>query len=1020
MVTTTADRSPVADAVRTPSVLVVLVVSNGARWLRENLRSLARQTHPRLGVVAVDGGSTDGSREILQQALGPKRLIALAEDRGLSGAMRAVLDLPVARAADYVLLLHDDAALASDAVTCMVEAAEGLRGVERVGIVGPKVVDWDEPAVLREVGRSTDRFGHPHTPLQDGELDQGQYDRILEVLYVSSCAMLISREAWQRTGPFDERLGGHHDDLDFCWRARLAGFRVLMTPLAQARHRGEGRGRAAAHERGPQYHGERVAVASMLKNYGTLSLLWLLPLHLVIEAARLTYLAVVRRLEEAYELLAAWAWNLTHLPSTVRRRVRAQSVRKVPDRRIRRFMESEFFRPPRWFVEAERILGEQIELEEEAERAPVRTRFASLAGRHPVLVAWTLGLCIMALAYRFLVGPEVLQGGALATFPAEPMGFFHELVSGFRTTVLGGSQAASPALGALGGLSGVSFASTGIAQKLLLASLPPVAGLVLYRSMLRQTGQRVAAVVAAGAYALSAMVFWAFSEGRIEVLVVLAVLPALADRLDAAFGPGSPGPAFRFVVGMGAALAIGVAFFPGILLPVAALAAIQLVTGRSRSRGLALAATATAVAGVLVAPMVPDIATSPGPELSSLVGEPSFSLLARLAPGTGPGTWPVAWFLPAAALIAFSLVGPGYRARAWRATVAAIGGLFLAWASAAGYMPAPFSNAPGYLALAAVAEAAVVGYGLASIGSSIEREAFGYRQVAVGIVALLLAGGLVGQTFQAALGNWRIGPNALPSAWPLVSNEPDDFRILWLGRPSGDPFPAPGGDPSGVVEAGSATVRFAITDRDGITALDIGRRQEGAGYDYLRRTLTEVIAGQTSHGGALLSLLGVRFIVAGEGDLPAAAAARLDAQLDLNLTPAGGLVIYDNARALPLGFVTSSPPFVDAAGATGLERIASLPPPDSTSIAPLPGGFGGTSTGGFGFVSNQDEGGWRVQTGGRTLGTERAFGWGIGFEAAPGSVRLTYANQWIRTSEMIALALLWLAVLWITRRPVVR
>jgi GT2 family glycosyltransferase len=1020
MVTTTADRSPVADAVRTPSVLVVLVVSNGAPWLRESLRSLAGQTHPRLGVVAVDGGSTDGSREILQHALGPQRLIALPEDRGLSGALRAALDLPVAKAADYVLVLHDDAALASDAVTRMVEAAEGLRGVERVGIVGPKVVDWDDPAVLREVGRSTDRFGHPHAPLQDGELDQGQYDRILEVLYVSSCAMLISREAWQRTGPFDERFGGHHDDLDFCWRARLAGFRVLMTPLAQARHRGEDGERVAAHERGPQYHAERVAVASMLKNYGVLSLLWLLPFHLVIEAGRLAYLAVARRLEEAYELLAAWAWNLGHLPSTVRRRVRAQSVRRVPDRLIRRFMESELFRPPRWFVEAERILEEQIELEEETDRPPVRARFASLAGEHPVLVAWTLGLAIMALAYRFLVGPEDLQGGALAAFPLEPTGFFRELVSGFRTTVLGGSHAASPALGALGALSAVSFASTGVAQKLLLACLPPVAGLVLYRSMLRQTGQRVAAVVAAGAYALSALVFWAFSEGRIEVLVALSVLPAVADQLDAAFGRGSPRSPFRFVVGMGAALAIGVAFFPGILLPVGALAALQFVTGRSRGRGLALAATATAVAAILVAPVVPEIATSPGAELSSFVGEPSFPLLARLAPGAGPGTWPVAWFLPAAALLAFSLVGPVYRPRAWRATLAAISGMFLAWASAAGYVPAPISNAPAYLALAAVAEAAVVAYGLASIGSGIEREAFGYRQVAAGVVALLLAGGLVGQTFQAALGNWTIGPNALPSAWPLVSNEPGDFRILWLGGRSGDPFPAPGGDPSGVVEAGPATVRFAVTDRDGITALDIGRREEGAGYDYLRRTLTELLAGQTSHGGALLSPLGIRFIVAGQGDLPVAAAARLDAQLDLNRTPAGGLVIYDNARVLPLAFVTSSPPLADAAGGTDLEPIASLPPPDATSIGPLPGGFGGTSPGGFGFISYQDEGGWRVQTGGRTLGTERAFGWGIGFDAAPGPVRLTYADQWIRTSETIALALLWLAVLWITRRRVVR
>ena len=41
---------------------------------------------------------------------------------------------------------------------------------------------------------------------------------------VSSAVMLVSREAWRRTGPFDERVAGHHNDLDFCWRARLAGF----------------------------------------------------------------------------------------------------------------------------------------------------------------------------------------------------------------------------------------------------------------------------------------------------------------------------------------------------------------------------------------------------------------------------------------------------------------------------------------------------------------------------------------------------------------------------------------------------------------------------------------------------------------------------------------------------------------------------------------------------------------------------------------------------------------------------
>jgi GT2 family glycosyltransferase len=1019
MVTTKASRDSVADAVRTPSVLVVLVVKDGAGWLRESLRSLSDQTYARLGVVAVDSGSTDGSRDVLEQALGPGRVIGLPGEGGFSGAVRAALDLPVAQAADYVLIIHDDAALAPDAVGRMVEAAEGLRGVERVGIVGPKVVDWDDPRILREVGRSTDRFGHPQTPLQDGEMDQGQYDRILEVLYVSSCAMLVSREAWQRTGSFDERYGGHHDDLDFCWRARLAGFRVLMTPQAQARHRAAGaRGeRPEPHRRSSEYLAERAGLASMLKNYGALSLLWLLPLHFLVGLVRLTYLALSRRLEDAYELLSAWSWNLLHLPSTLHRRVRAQSVRMVPDRAVRRFMQSEFFRLPRWFVEAERILGEQIELEEEPERPAVRARFASLAAEHPVLVAWVLGVGVAALAYRFLIGPQVLQGGVLASLPPGPGGFFHELVSGVRTTSLGGTQRASPALGAMGALSAILFASTALAQKVLLILLPPAAALVMYRSMLRQTGQRVAAVVAAGGYALCAAVFWAFSQGRIEVLVALAVLPAVADHVDAAFGRSSPGRWVRFAVGLGAGVAIGVAFFPGILLPLAVLVAIQLVTGSARMRGLALTGASTVVAAALVGPMVPDILSSPGAELSSHVGTASFLKLSRLAAGTGPGTWPLAWFLPIAAVIAFSAVGPGYRARAWRAVLASAAGIFLAWASAAGYLPQALANAPAYLGLAAASEAMLVGYGLATMGVGIEREAFGYRQVAAGLISLALAIGFLGQAFQAALGSWDIGPNAFPSAWPVVSDAAGQFRVLWLGNPIGGQFPPPGGDPQGIAQAGAASVRYAITDKSGVSALDVARGPAGPGFGYLRVAVTELLAGETSHAGALLSPLGVGFVVAEQGDLPRAAGLRLDAQLDLDLIPAGGLVIYRNARVLPPAFVTSSQPFEAAARSADLLAIASLPPPDVVPLRSTNGGVAGTSSGGFGFDSHQDQGEWRALTAGRTVGTRPAFGWGIGFDAGSGPVRLIYADQWIRTTEVILIGLLWLAVLWATRRP---
>src|SRR5262249_39039578 len=158
-----------------------------------------------------------GSHEILVHALGEGRVIRHGERIGLSGSFADALAQPVAGEADFVLLLHDDAALDPDAVTRLVEATT-LEGAERVGIVGAKVVDWDPPRRFRDVGRSADRFGHPYSPLQEEEIDQGQFDRVLEVLSVDSCAMLVARDVWKTTGLFDERLGDEDGDLDLCWR----------------------------------------------------------------------------------------------------------------------------------------------------------------------------------------------------------------------------------------------------------------------------------------------------------------------------------------------------------------------------------------------------------------------------------------------------------------------------------------------------------------------------------------------------------------------------------------------------------------------------------------------------------------------------------------------------------------------------------------------------------------------------------------------------------------------------------
>ncbi len=1019
MVITTADRPATDDPVSTPSVLAVLVVRDGARWLRECLRSLAAQRYPRFGVIAVDCGSVDGSREVLMQALGERRVLALEEDRGIAGALQAAAELPAVRSADYLLIVHDDTALEPDAVARLVETAEGIHGVERVGVVGAKVVDWEDPRVLREVGRSVDAFGHPYSPLQEGEWDQGQYDRVLEVLFVSSCAMLVSREAWLRTGRFDERYGGHHDDLDFCWRARVAGFRVLMTPLAQARHRdATARGeRPEPHRRrSSRYHAERSGLACMLKDYGFVTLAWLLPLYVVSGLVRLFFLSLARRFEDAYDLVAAWGWNLLHLPGTVRRRVRVQSVRKVRDRHVRRFMASAF-RLPRWFERAEEILDEQLEDgEEEAPR--LRERATSLALAHPVLMAIVIGVGLGALAIRHFVGPEVLTGGALAPFPADGAAFWHELLSGTRTTALGGAQPASPALAALGGLSALTFGSTALAQKVLLAGLPPIAAVSMYRALARQLQRPAPAVAGSVAYALSAILLWAFSEGRIPVLVLLAALPAAWDRLDALFADEPPERIGKAVVSLGVAVAVGTSFFNGTLLAVAPIAVVLLLAGRRRGRGLALGAAAALAATALVFPILPDLADAPGRELASLIGTADVWRVLRLAPGGGPGTWSVAAFLPVSALICFGIVGHPHRARAWRAMGLALAGLGLAWASAARWLPDALTNQPAYLALAALSMAAIVGYGLATLGARMGSEAFGVRQLAAALLAIVFSVGLGAQALQIALAEWEVSPDGLPPAWPIVAaSAPGHFRIVWLGDPGGERFPTPGGDATDLLEAGGSSVRYALTDRDGITALDVGREEHGAGYAFLDDVMRQIVAGDTRHGGQLLAPLGVRFLVAAEGDIPAPVIARLEDQLDLYRVPAGGLVIYRNPRALPVASVVADPGFASAMGSADLGPLAALPETTATSLERAGDGWVGDVPVGSAFVSEQFDPGWRAEVTGSPVELREAFGWAIGAEVGAGSLEIRFDRSWVRTAEFVGLGILWLAALWITRKP---
>lgn len=129
---------------------------------------------------------------------------------------------------ETIWILRDDSlprAGALDALRTVLDSSPS------VGVCGPKQMFADAPAVIREFGESMSATGTSY-PLAENEFDQSQFDRLTDVLAVGEAGMLTRREVWEKLGGFDESLKAIDGALDYCYRARAAGWLVEAVPAA--------------------------------------------------------------------------------------------------------------------------------------------------------------------------------------------------------------------------------------------------------------------------------------------------------------------------------------------------------------------------------------------------------------------------------------------------------------------------------------------------------------------------------------------------------------------------------------------------------------------------------------------------------------------------------------------------------------------------------------------------------------------------------------------------------------------
>jgi len=216
---------------------------------------------PDARVTVVDNGSTDGTAdEVVKRGRGV-RLIRLAENRGFTGGIAAGAE---ASDAEFLVFLNNDAIPESGWLDSLVGGL-GSAGPEVVALAG-RIVDYEGKRADFVDGAMT-FDGHAFQPGFRKPLgDIAEKPAGSELLFACGGNMIVRREGYRALGGFDDDYFAYLEDVDFGWRAWLAGCRVIWQPGATVRHRSSATSdRLGSFERGVLF--ERNALQTAFKNY---------------------------------------------------------------------------------------------------------------------------------------------------------------------------------------------------------------------------------------------------------------------------------------------------------------------------------------------------------------------------------------------------------------------------------------------------------------------------------------------------------------------------------------------------------------------------------------------------------------------------------------------------------------------------------------------------------------------------------------------------------------------------------
>ncbi len=217
-----------------PKITVIILTWNRVDDVVTCLETFSEVDYPNLEVVVVDNASADNTVETIRERFPWTTLIVNDDNLGYVGGNNVGIRYALGADADYVFILNSDTKMTPNVLE---ELLGVIQSDPKIAIVGAKnlylenpdytwgkygVLDWG-PMLVRTVGRF-----QRDTPSESPK----------DVDWIIGNGCMMSREALERVGLFDEEFFQVNEDVDWCIRARKLGYRAVYVDTAAIHHKG--------------------------------------------------------------------------------------------------------------------------------------------------------------------------------------------------------------------------------------------------------------------------------------------------------------------------------------------------------------------------------------------------------------------------------------------------------------------------------------------------------------------------------------------------------------------------------------------------------------------------------------------------------------------------------------------------------------------------------------------------------------------------------------------------------------